>query len=410
MQYPVCGITVLAPEDSLTDDVCRLCEARQIPYHRIDAKHTPEGTPKSNWIGMNPLFISRSLSGDALHQAIVKKAVIFSDVMQVITDLKGKADSCFTGLNRQMLANLAILVMNTVPVLYKRQATPADLQLLINNLEKTFSLFRKFRVAMFCAIQTLDPFEKNEIRKYLKGVILGCAHIFVFGRSSLSDMEVFSAMAGIHDEVEEQSTVSEITLSADSPTLSYSSRETFTQKNLVEETDIRMKDFPEITLFTTQNGRPLPPLHARVEFLRPADWKSFKNYPLTAEVFRPYATAHFAPYTPSADRDGHIALQSAEHISEYHCHAFEPLEESNSTMPKGFSYDIGQPRDSLTSLPSGSKSFEDHICQIKHVFQNHYILFTSLWIQMYLLSRYLICYTNVKLKKIPENVKLAGFL
>lgn len=323
----------------------------------FDATHTFEGTLKPNWTGMNPFFISPSLSGNALHQAIVKKAVIFSDVMQVITDLKGKADSYFTGLNRQMLANLAILVMNTVPVLYKRQATPADLQLLINNfdllppyvskldeldreqkrysfisqyiredllgkgrpkmedqsrgtrniinefllmpeskdvycaqasidfdqilengeitvcnydlasgdsnaiafglffllsfnnavlsrpgtektriphffyvdelpvlihssLEKNFSLFRKFRVAMFCAIQTLDQFEKNEITKYLKGVILGCAHIFVFGRSSLSDMEVFSAMAGIHDEAEEQSTVSETALSDDSPSLS----------------------------------------------------------------------------------------------------------------------------------------------------------------------------------------------
>ena len=161
---------------------------------------------------------------------------------------------------------------------------------------------------MFCAIKTLDQFEKNEITKYLKGVILGCAHIFVFGRSSLSDMEVFSAMAGIHDEAEEQSTVSETALSADSPTLSYSSRETFTQRNLMEETDIRMKELQEITLFTTQNGRLLPPLHAGVEFLRPADWKSSPNYPLTAEVFRPYATAHSAPYTPSADRGGHIGF------------------------------------------------------------------------------------------------------
>ena len=50
---------------------------------------------------------------------------------------------------------------------------------------------------------------------------------------------------GIHDEVEEQSTVSETALSDDSPSLSYSSRETCTQKNLVEETDIRMKDFQE---------------------------------------------------------------------------------------------------------------------------------------------------------------------
>ena len=28
-RYPVCGITVLAPDDSLTDDVCRLCEGQR---------------------------------------------------------------------------------------------------------------------------------------------------------------------------------------------------------------------------------------------------------------------------------------------------------------------------------------------------------------------------------------------
>lgn len=102
--------------------------------------------------------------------------------------------------------------------------------LLHSSLEKNFSLFRKFRVAMFCAIQTLDQFEKNELTKYLKGVVLGSAHLFVFGRSSLSDMEIFSAMAGTEDKIEEQNATSETPLSGDSPTLSYSSREVPTQK------------------------------------------------------------------------------------------------------------------------------------------------------------------------------------
>lgn len=83
---------------------------------------------------------------------------------------------------------------------------------------------------MFCAIQTLDQFEKNELTKYLKGVVLGSAHLFVFGRSSLSDMEIFSAMAGTEDKIEEQNATSETPLSGDSPTLSYSSREVPTQK------------------------------------------------------------------------------------------------------------------------------------------------------------------------------------
>ena len=443
---------------------------------------------------MNPFFISPSLSGNALHQAIVKKAVIFSDVMQVITDLKGKADSYFTGLNRQMLANLAILVMNTVPVLYKRQATPADLQLLINNfdllppyvskldeldreqkrysfisqyiredllgkgrpkmedqsrgtrniinefllmpeskdvycaqasidfdqilengeitvcnydlasgdsnaiafglffllsfnnavlsrpgtektriphffyvdelpvlihssLEKNFSLFRKFRVAMFCAIQTLDQFEKNEITKYLKGVILGCAHIFVFGRSSLSDMEVFSAMAGIHDEVEEQSTVSETALSDDSPSLSYSSRETCTQKNLVEETDIRMKDFQEITLFTTKNGRPLPPLHARVEFLKPEDWSPQKRESFSAEIFRPYTgPASSAPPASSLAGNSCAAFSGRELVSEYCCYDFDSSETRRSAAPKMPS--PSQTQESRPPVPDGSESLD----------------------------------------------------
>lgn len=414
LSYPVCGITVLAPDDSLTDDVCRLCDARHIQYNRIDAVRQADGRLKKNTIGLNPFYISEQMEESAKNQLIVKKAVIFSDVMQAITDLKGKADSYFTGLNRQMIANLAILVMATVPVLRHRQATPADLQELINNfnllpeyadkleeldqstkqytfiiqyiredllgkgrdkmedqsrgtrniinefllmpanreifcsqnsidfdralangevtvcnynlasgdtdavafglffllsfnnavlsrpgtentriphffyldelpvlihpsLEKNFSLFRKFRVSMMVAIQTLDQMEKNEITKYLKGVILGCAHIIVFGRSSLSDMEIFSSLAGVRDVREEQFSTTETALTDDSPHFSFSSREMMTQKNAIEEIDIRMKDFQEVTFFTTRAGRPLPALAGIVDFLKPSDWETKKR-------------------------------------------------------------------------------------------------------------------------------------
>ena len=411
---PVCGVTVLAPDDSLTDAVCRLCDARGIAYNRIDAVQQPDGTHKKNTVGMNPFYIPRQMDESARNQLIVKKAVIFSDVMQAITDLKGKADSYFTGLNRQMIANLAILVMATVPVLRGRQATPSDLQEVINNfsllpeyvdrledldrstkqytfivryiredllgkgrekmedqsrgtrniinefllmpanreifcsqssidfdralengevtvcnynlasgdtdavafglffllsfnnavlsrpgtedtrtphffyvdelpvlihpsLEKNFSLFRKYRVSMMVAIQTLDQMEKNEITKYLKGVILGCAHIIVFGRSSLSDMEIFSSLAGVRDVREEQYSTTETALTDDSPRLSFSSRESITQKNAIEEIGIRMKDFQEVTFFTTRNGRPLPAISGIVSFLKPEDWNMRKR-------------------------------------------------------------------------------------------------------------------------------------
>lgn len=418
LAYPICGLTVLAPDDSLTDDVCNLCDARKIPYNRIDATRDIDGKRKVNSIGMNPFYLPTDLTPSERNQLIVKKAVIFSDVMQAITDLKGKADSYFTGLNRQMIANIAILVMVTVPVLRRRHASPSDLQELINtfdllpeyvdclseidrgnnqytfiiqyiredllgkgrtkmedqsrgtrniinefllmpanrevfcsqhsidfdrallngevtvcnynlasgdtdavafglffllsfnnavlsrpgtertrlpnffyldelpvlihaSLEKNFSLFRKYRVAMFVAIQTLDQMLKNELTKYLKGVILGCAHIIVFGRSSLSDMEVFSKMAGIHDVSEEQASTSETALSDNDTHLSYSIREMATQKNILEEIDIRMMDFQEVSFFTTFNGRPLPVIHGRVDFLKASDWQTLKRADIT---------------------------------------------------------------------------------------------------------------------------------
>lgn len=500
---PVCGVTVLAPDDSLTDDVCKLCDTRGIPYHRIDATRTEEGTQKNGWNGMNPFYLSHDLTGELLHQAIVKKAVIFSDVMQVITDLKGKADSYFTGLNRQMLANLSILVMNTVPVLYKRQATPADLQALINNfdllpehvkqleiqdskehrysfilqyiredllgkgrpkmedqsrgtrniinefllmpgsrevycsqssidfdqalknsevtvcnydlasgdsnavafglffllsfnnavlsrpgnentriphffyidelpvllhssLEKNFSLFRKFRVAMFCAIQTLDQFEKNEITKYLKGVVLGSAHILVFGRSSLSDMEVFSSMSGVQDKIEEQTTTSETALSGDSPALSYSSREILTQRNVLEEAEIRLRDFQEITLFTTRDARPLPPIHAKVSFLKPSDWegRSVPSAPQYSEfVTRQTNSSATKPTTRDAMPD---TITSMAHTTPKVLSRFTPgtehVKETTHSSAAGETTTgttKSQSPSPSSPLPSGSETIDD---------------------------------------------------
>ena len=49
-----------------------------------------------------------------------------------------------------------------------------------------------------------------------------------------------------------------------------------TQKNTLEEIDIRMKDFQEVTFFTTRAGRPLPALAGIVDFLSSSDWE-YKN-------------------------------------------------------------------------------------------------------------------------------------
>lgn len=490
LAYPVCGLTVLAPDDSLTDDVCNLCDARAIHYNRIDSTRDILGKRKKNAIGMNPFYLPDNITSSQRNEMIVKKAVIFSDVMQAITDLKGKADSYFSGLNRQMIANIAILVMVTVPVLRHRHASPADLQELINNfdllpeyvdrltemdqgvnqytfivqyiredllgkgrtkmedqsrgtrniinefllmptnrevfcaqnsidfdralsngevtvcnynlasgdtdavafglffllsfnnavlsrpgtertripnffyldelpvlihasLEKNFSLFRKYRVAMFVAIQTLDQMAKNELTKYLKGVILGCAHIIVFGRSSLSDMEVFSKMAGSQNVIEEQTSTSETALSDYDPHLSYSVREMTTRQNTLEEIDVRMMDFQEVSFFTTQNGRPLPVIHGRVDFLKESDWKGLARAAIVFSYPEPADTGVQSEAYPDTGPTsqalyGYLPGTPASYFTSH-----GPLHESPLSAPP-VNADVPQPEP-----PDGSEYIDD---------------------------------------------------
>jgi len=100
-------------------------------------------------------------------------------------------------------------------------------------------------------------------------------------------MEIFSSFAGVRDHLDIQKTTSETALSGEDPKLSYSSREILTQKNAIEEIDIRMKDFQEVTFFTIKDGRPLPAVHGRVEFLKPADWKELSRLPVTFTENKP---------------------------------------------------------------------------------------------------------------------------
>ena len=459
-QYPVAGITVLAPDDSLTDAVCRLCEARGVVYNRIDPSRCQDGSKKSNSVGMNPFYLRKEMEGEDRNQLIVKKAVIFADVMQAITELRGHSDSYFSGVNRQMIANLAILVMLTIPHLYNRQATPLDLQEVINDFDKLavplaklkeldkgknqylficryieydllgagrskmedqsrgtrniinefllmpynreiicsqdsidferilangeitvcnynlaagdtnatalglffllnfnnavlsrpgtdrtrtphflyidelpvlihpsieimFSLFRKYKVAVFVAIQTLDQMEKNEITKFLKGVILGCAHILVFGRSSLTEMEVFSKYAGIMDTMDEEQGTSESSLFDSDTKLSFSKRRRYTQKKKLEEIDIRLKDFQEVTFFTTRHGRPLEVRHGKVEFLKNEDWEKRER-----KEYRFMDVNNFtAEYSKKMDEEN-LEVEKVFHEASFHSISTHLVKES----------------------------------------------------------------------------------
>lgn len=156
-------------------------------------------------------------------------------------------------------------------------------------LEEFFSIFRQYKVGNFVAFQTLDQMDKNETTKYLKGVLLGnCAHQIVFGRVSPTEMKIYESMGGKVAKPIEQHTVTQTSMTSDSPNYTYSTRETNQMGNLLEGSQIRNRDFQEVTFFTVNNSSPLPPFFGKVHFLSPR-----KRQGKPAEVF------DWSPFMPT---------------------------------------------------------------------------------------------------------------
>ena len=140
--------------------------------------------------------------------------------------------------------------------------------LLHPDVEEFFSLHRQYVCANFVAFQTLDQMNKSRETEYLKGVLLGnCATQILFGRISPTEMQTYERMAGMVASDLEQQTVSETSITTENPSYSYSTRTTMQMEKRMEGSDMRYRDFQEVTMFTVKAGSPEEPFVGRVEFL-----------------------------------------------------------------------------------------------------------------------------------------------
>lgn len=169
-------------------------------------------------------------------------------------------------------------------------------------------------------------------------------------------MEIFSALAGVHDVAEVQQSTTETAITDSSPHYSFSSREMITQKNFLEEIDIRMKDFQEVTFFTTRNGRPLPALQGIVEFLKPTDWENIKRNNI---AFYPVTVNTDSPIPDDLDIPDDI-IPSQEQETNYSFLPGTPLSYFQSAVKKPISNNSGNTDQTPpNSLPDGSENIDD---------------------------------------------------
>lgn len=158
--------------------------------------------------------------------------------------------------------------------------------------DDVIALYRQFRVAAVLTLQTLTQLEKRSATAYLKNVFLGAGTHIVFGRLAAEEMKLYSAMAGIKREVQEQKTVTSNSVLSSNPSHSESVRTTPAITNQMEGADLRMLDFQELTIFTINNGRVLPGQFARIFFIgedaydAPEGMKTFLWEKVVPEAFK----------------------------------------------------------------------------------------------------------------------------
>lgn len=120
-KYPMCGITVVAPNASFGDDVFDLCKARGIKkLYRVDPLLDDSGNHKEGFIGFNPYYINPDLSEFDKRIELVNKARIFADVLQMIYEAGGSVDTYFSGLNKQLTSCLSTIIMKAYPILHEK--------------------------------------------------------------------------------------------------------------------------------------------------------------------------------------------------------------------------------------------------------------------------------------------------
>jgi len=109
--YPDCGITVMAPNNSMNDTIIDLCKARNIRVNVIDPICDYKNKKNVTKKGINNFYIDETLSEDEINDRIVKQAQDFSEVLVATNESAGTSDQYFRDINTTVSTNVAIICM-----------------------------------------------------------------------------------------------------------------------------------------------------------------------------------------------------------------------------------------------------------------------------------------------------------
>lgn len=135
-RYKPCGITIVAPDNSIVEDLIRLSAARHVQVNVID--------PTKKWgklyenvkdAKLAPFYVDPDLEGDELAEVVAETANNFSEVLVAINEKNKKMEQYFRDISTSTSTNVAIAVMLGNHI-QKKRTSVYDIQECLNDFRK----------------------------------------------------------------------------------------------------------------------------------------------------------------------------------------------------------------------------------------------------------------------------------
>lgn len=157
-KYRDCGITVVAPNNDMNEDILSYASARGIWVNNLDPSKKKATHPYERLVGMNPFYLPKEYADISVDDEeaeeervirIAENANNFADALTAINEMAGTGDQYFTDVNTTVTSNIATIAMINASIQHK-QVDIEDIFSLINdfallkpivqNLEEHFSM------------------------------------------------------------------------------------------------------------------------------------------------------------------------------------------------------------------------------------------------------------------------------
>ena len=141
--YPDCGLTIMAPNNSLNDDVIRLAKARGLSVNVIDPAFNYD-EPNVRMLGINPFYLEPDIDGEERQIQISNKAQTFAEVLMAVSEINGTGDQYFRDINTSVTTNIGIMCMLRAN-LNGEQTSISEIQACINDFGKLKSIVNQIQ-------------------------------------------------------------------------------------------------------------------------------------------------------------------------------------------------------------------------------------------------------------------------